>query len=124
MLTHHVDSRTLKNFYYAYVCSLLSCSIIFWGNGQLSNRVCLIQKLIIRVSENSKGRESWKSLIRRFDILTLSSLFVNKSLLYVQKNFGRFMHGNHFHANKTRNNIILQNPIHRKDSMKILQTMP
>lgn len=112
-LVRKVDSNTLRNVYFAYAHSLMSYGIIFWGNSQHSERIFRLQKKLIRVMSNSGFREGCRPLFKKLNILTLPSLFIYKTLLFLQKNFEIFISKNHSHNYQTRNRNTLQYPIHR-----------
>ena len=65
--------NVLKTIYFSYFHSLMSYSIIFWGNSHLSNNIFKIQKKIIRIMTNKSKRDSCRYLFNQMQILTLPS---------------------------------------------------
>jgi hypothetical protein len=66
-----VSEDTLRMIYYSYAHSIISYGIIFWGNSPHSISVFKIQKQVIRIMTNSRGRESCRQLFRKLEILPL-----------------------------------------------------
>jgi len=61
----------MKMIYYSYVHSVISYSIIFWGNSHLSDSIFKIQTRIIRVITNFGSHDSCCDFYKRLQILPL-----------------------------------------------------
>jgi len=57
-LKHMVPQSTLRTIYYAYIHSILSYSIIFWGRSSSVNNLFILQKKTVRIITNTGVRES------------------------------------------------------------------
>ncbi len=112
-LGHCVDRNILRQVYFAYFHSLLNYGLIFWGNSSDSSRVFILQKRAVRLISGAQSRDSCKTLFQIQNILPLPSLFIFQSVLYVKSNPERFTQDNNIHNHFTRNQNILQYPIHR-----------
>ena len=64
IVTPLMAEDTLKMIYYAYVHSILTYGIIFWGNSPQSNYIFKMQKRIIRIMTKSNKRESCRQLFK------------------------------------------------------------
>jgi len=102
---------TLKMIYYAYVHTILTYGIIFWGNSPHSNYIFKIQKRIIRIMTKSKRRDSCRQLFKRLEILPLKSLYILSTLLFVVKNNDLFTTNQEIHNINTRCNTNLHPPL-------------
>ena len=102
---------TLKMIYYAYVHTILTYGIIFWGNSPHSNYIFKIQKRIIRIMTKSKRRDSCRQLFKRLEILPLKSQYVLSTLLFVVKNNDLFTTNQEIHNVNTRCNTNSHPPI-------------
>jgi hypothetical protein len=75
-VTSLMRTEILKFVYFAYLHSIMSYGIIFWGNSTDSKKVFYIQKIIIRIMAGIKRRASCTELFKKFDILPLDSEFL------------------------------------------------
>jgi hypothetical protein len=66
-----MPQETLRMIYFAYVHSVMSYGIIFWGNQPHSERVFKIQKGVIRIITNSRTRDSCRDLFKKLEISPL-----------------------------------------------------
>ena len=64
-----MSQETLRMVYFAYVHSVMSYGIIFWGNQPHSERIFKIQKRVIRIITNSRARDSCGDLLKKLEIL-------------------------------------------------------
>jgi len=51
---HIVPQSTLRTIYYAYIHSILSYSITFWGRSSNANKLFILQKKTVRIITNSE----------------------------------------------------------------------
>jgi hypothetical protein len=100
----------MKMIYYSHVHSVISYSIIFWGNFQLSDSIFKIQKRIIRVITNSVRRDSSCDLYKKLQILPLLSQYILSLLVRVNKNRSCFISNSEIHDINTRHNHNLHLP--------------
>ena len=57
MIQAMMSQETLRMVYFAYVHSIMSYGIIFWGNQPHSEKIFKIQKRVIRIITNSRARD-------------------------------------------------------------------
>lgn len=112
-LSQSVNSKILRQAYFAYFHSLISYGLIFWGNSCESSRVFLSQKRAIRLLAGAGSREPCKPHFQRLGILPLPSLFIFQCFNFFKTNRDRFFSKNHQHNHFTRNSTMIQYPIHR-----------
>jgi hypothetical protein len=105
-----LSTDTLTMVYYAYVHSLMSYGIIFWGNSTHSIEIFRIQKRVIRIITKSSSRASCRQLFKQLDILPLPSQYIFSTLLFVIKNKNLFATNQNFHIINTRHNSDLHLP--------------
>jgi hypothetical protein len=53
-----VPVDTLRVIYFAHIRSIINCGIIFWGSSYYTNKVIILQKKIIRITTNTRPRDS------------------------------------------------------------------
>jgi len=92
----------LKMIYYAYVHSVISYGIIFWGNSHFSDSIFKVQKRIIRVISGSGIWDPCRDLYRKFRIFPLPSLYIFSLLVFVNKNGNCFTSNCEVHDFNTR----------------------
>jgi hypothetical protein len=109
-LKHIVPQATLRTIYYAYIHSILSYGIIFWGNSSNVNKPFIVQKKIIRILANIGARESCKEAFRSLGIMTLYSQYICSLIIFTVDNKQLFTPNNEIHKYPTRNNSNLHLP--------------
>jgi hypothetical protein len=87
------DTKTLKMVYCAYIHSLCSYGIIFWGNSSSSNRILRMQKIAIRNMMGLRRQESCVPYFRSLRILTVTALYIYSCYEFVIKNNAYFING-------------------------------
>jgi hypothetical protein len=102
ILSVFMTQESLKMIYFAYVHSVMSYGITFWGNSTYSNIIFKIQKRIVRISMKARNRESCHPLFRQLNILPLYSHYIFSLLLFVVKNLGIFSFNSDVHSINTR----------------------
>lgn len=105
MANKGLNINILKTLYHAIFGSLISYGIILWGISTDWKTTFTIQKRAMRIIAHKSRYESCKSLFMELNILTLPSLYILKTLLFVHKNKSSYT----FSSSDTRqnNNLIL-----------------
>ena len=80
-----MSSEALRMIYIAYVQSVISYNIIFWGNAVYTNSIFKIQKRIIRVIMNSSSN-SCCELFKKLNMLPVQTQYIFSLLLFVVEN--------------------------------------
>jgi hypothetical protein len=106
-----MSQETLRMVYFAYVHSVMSYGIIFWGNQPHSERVFKIQKRVIRIITNSRARDSCRDLFKKLELLPLYSQYIFSLLIFVVKNKHLFSTNYDIHSVHTRFQTNLHPPI-------------
>jgi hypothetical protein len=70
-----MTQESLKMIYFAYVHSVMSYGIIFWGNSTYSNLIFKIQKIILRIIMKARNKETYRPLFRQLNILPIYSQY-------------------------------------------------
>ena len=81
-----MSPETLKTVYFAYIHSIMSYGIIFWGSQPYSEKIFKIQKRVIRIITNSRPRDSCRELLKKLEILSLYSQYIFSLSIFVIKN--------------------------------------
>jgi hypothetical protein len=79
----YIPLNTLKTIYYSYFNTVISYSLLFWGNSPQSSRIFIMQKKIIRIMTSCNNGVSCRSLFRRLEILPLASQYIFSLLRFV-----------------------------------------
>jgi len=69
-LKHILPQSTLRTIYYAYVHSISSYGIIFWGRSSSVNKLFILQKKIVRIITNTGARESCREAFKTMEVMT------------------------------------------------------
>ena len=99
-----------RSTYFAYVHSILSYGIIFWGNSSHSAEIFKVQKRIIRIIMNLSKNASCRQWSRELNILPVPSQYILSLLLFITKNKGQFMTSSQMHRITTRKLLICTYP--------------
>jgi len=95
-----VPIDTLRVIYFAHIHSIMSYGVIFWGSSSHANKVFILQKRIIRITTNTKPRDSCREVFKNMEIMTFSvHIFIN----FIQINKHLFNCNNKIYKYKTRN---------------------
>jgi len=97
--------------YYAYVHSLMSYGINFWGNSSHYIEIFKIQKRVIRIITKSGSKTSCRQLFKQLEILPLQSQYILSTLQFVIKNKNLYTNNQNIHIINTRFNLDLHLPI-------------
>jgi hypothetical protein len=109
-ISSDLSTDILIMVYSAYVNSLMSYGIIFWGNSTHSMKIFRIQKRVIRIITKSSSRASCRQLFIQLEILPLQSQYILSTVLFVIKNKNLFAANQDFHTINTRYNSDLHLP--------------
>ena len=80
-----LDARSMLQLYYALVYSHIAYNVILWGNAKTANRVLIAQKRIIRLLFKVDYQKSCKPTFKNKKKMTLTSLFIYRSILTIWK---------------------------------------
>jgi hypothetical protein len=109
-LKHIVPQSILRTIYYAYIRSILSYGIIFWGRSSNVNKLFILQKKIIRIITNNGVRESCRKAFKDMEIMTLYSQYIFLLILFTINNKHLFTSNKEIHNYKNWNSANLQLP--------------
>jgi hypothetical protein len=99
-----LSREALKIIYFAYVYSLLTYGVIFWGNSVHSIKVFRIKKKIIRIMGNL-SRDSCRNTFKTIKILPFYSQYIFSILVYIINNRHLFITNQEVHNINTRSNL-------------------
>jgi len=80
-----MSQESLRKVYFAYVHSIVSYGIIFWGNEAHIEKIFKIQKRAIRIITHSRARDSCRELFKKLEISPLYSHYIFSLSIFVMK---------------------------------------
>ena len=92
---------------FAYFQSRLRYGIMFWGGDGKSVKIFQLQKKVIWLITGVHVRESCRHIFRKFQILTLASLYILEVLCFVKKYQENLKQNYAIHGHNTRNKFDL-----------------
>jgi hypothetical protein len=98
-----VSHESLRMIYYSHFHTVMSYSIILWGNSAHSINIFKLQKRIVRIITNSGNRVSCRLLFRKLDILPFYSQYLLPLLIFVIDNISPFKTNSELYEINTRN---------------------
>lgn len=99
-----VNPPILSMVYHAFIHSLLSYGIIFWGTSPHAKRIFIIQKRAVRIIAGISRRQSCKAHFTNLRILTLTCTLIISAATFVYSNPDHFPLNNAHHSHFTRYN--------------------
>jgi hypothetical protein len=99
--------KSLRMICYAYIHSIMTYIIIFWGNSSYIINLFMIQKNFIRIIMGLKKRDSCRGLFKEMKILPLCSQYIYSLMLHTAINMKLFTRNTDAHNIDTRQNINL-----------------
>lgn len=104
------SNHTLRSVYFAYIESLISYGIVYWGGSSqyYMQMVLKAQKRAIRTMANLTPRESCREYFIKLKIMTVVNLYIYQTILSIYKNKYLFTINSDFHDHFTRNGDLLR----------------
>nr|CAH7759623.1 unnamed protein product [Callosobruchus chinensis] len=102
-LKHSLDTDGLVNVYYATAHSAISYCIVLWGQAKDVQRVFILQKRIMRLIFKIPYKSSCREAFKRHRILTVTSIYILKTLVYFFQNKHKVKKHSDEHKYNTRN---------------------
>ena len=75
---------------------------MFWGGYGKSIKIFRLQKKVIRLITGAHKRESCRPIFKKFQILTLASLYIFEMLCFLKKHQGNVKQNLEIHGHNTR----------------------
>ena len=116
-----IGAGSAMQVYYAVFQATINHSIILWGHTSQAERVFILQKRVIRILGGAARLDHCRPLFKSLKVLTVPSLYIYNSLMYVRKNISTFQSRGDFHNYNTRHACSLEIPLHR---LHISQSSP
>jgi len=106
-----MSKKQLLNVYFALAYSHIKYMILFWGQSTETNRIFILQKRILRKIFSLSPLESCRELFRNNNLLTVYSILILESAMFVKKYQHKFPAVSTVHNYQTRqiSNIVIQN---------------
>lgn len=117
-LKSSLENKQLINIYYALIYSAIQYNIALWGNSTGAERVLILQKRVIRLIFNLDQRESCRPYFKNNNILTVSCVYILKSISWVKTNLQSYQQSGNFHKYLTRNGNDLRTEAHSTELYK------
>lgn len=108
IISENVGINAALSAYHAFIQLRIRYGLIFWGNSPELERVVILQKKCIRSIFGMKPRDSCKNVFRGRKILTIISMYILDSFMFVHTNsdiFEVYMH-NHRYATRHKLNLL------------------
>ena len=123
------DFNTAKLVYFAYIHSRLQYGIILWGSSPHASRLFILQKKALRILAKASFnpcaevfyKDSCRLLFKKFKILTLPSLYIYMTIMYVVNNKNKLLLNSEVHSHNTRS---LKDIHIKKHSLKMSDRCP
>ena len=97
-----LSREALKIIYFAYVHSVLTCGVIFWGNSVYSIKIFGIQK---KIMGKLRSRDSCRNTFKTMKILPFYSQYTFSVLIYVINNRHLFITNQEVYNKNTRSSL-------------------
>jgi hypothetical protein len=109
-----LSEKFLLQLYYAYVYSLISYGVIFWGvqNSLLVN-IFKIQKRSVRTMKFMLPYDSCRGVFKKMNLLTVPSIFIYHCIVFKLEHNESFIKSQDVHQYNTRNKNNVMVPKHR-----------
>ena len=109
--------NTLKSIYYVYFHSVIKYGIIFWVNSFISWKLCMLQKIIVRIMAGVQPRTLFKQLeilpVPCQCILSLMSFIIsNQEILQINSFIHNINTGNKHHLCRPNANLSCFKKLH------------
>jgi hypothetical protein len=97
ILREKITEQMLKVVYYAYINSHILYSLVIWGGSSHTKKVFLAQKRVIRSMSglrywrSNAALDSCKPLFKKYNILTVYSLYILECMKFVKKFPDKFL---------------------------------
>ena len=86
---------------------------VLWGSTSFLQRVFVAQKKVVRIIAGMRPSEHCRPTFVEMRVMTVPSMFIYKSLMYIKENLQRFTRQVDIHAYQTRQDNNLRIPFHR-----------
>lgn len=106
------SKNIVLSYYYAQFFSRIAYGIVFWGSSNFAVRVFKVQKKAVRNIAGVSKFTSCRELFKKYQILTLTSLYVLETVCFVKQNLVEFLNNNFHHHYNTRGQDDLLTPLH------------
>lgn len=113
VLTKITPIEVLKSVYFAYVQSLLSYGIIFWGLSSKSEQIFKLQKRIVKIIKQVSIRTNSKYIFKELEILPLPCIHILETVCYIHNNRNTFETNSNYHDHNTRTSDKIHLNCHR-----------
>jgi hypothetical protein len=111
-LSETVTKVILRIAYFSLINSHLNYGLLIWGHSPISKQLFAYQRKAIRIVGGLRYRDDCRDTFKKLQILTLPSLYIFRSLIYICENIKKYKFLKEFHIYSTRSNN-LAIPSHR-----------
>ncbi|XP_049779593.1 uncharacterized protein LOC126176479 [Schistocerca cancellata] len=114
-LSQYSDKNLLCTVYHGLFKPYLQYGVTVWGNSnkQETKRVFRLQKKAIRTILRRKTSETCRNCFKNLDILTFSSLYIYKTIMYITKGSEDWITNASVHTHNTRKKNEVRSIPHR-----------
>lgn len=113
-LKHKLDRKTVVTVYYGIFFPHLAYCVSVWGLSPEVHRLFILQKRVIRLIFNLDSRQSCRGVFVSGGFLTLTSIYLQKTLVYIHVNKNKLPTQAclHDHDTRQKDNLCLRNHAH------------
>jgi len=101
-LRNVTSTQMIWSTYFAYFQSRLRYGIMFWGGDGKSIKIFRLQKKVIWLITGVHKCESCRPIFRKYQILTLASLYIFEMLCFLKKHQGNVKQNLEIHGHNMR----------------------
>ncbi|KAK9501212.1 hypothetical protein O3M35_011970 [Rhynocoris fuscipes] len=107
-LKDEVPEEIMKTAYFGIFQSKMAYGIIVWGAATEANIIFKLQKKVVRIMANKGPRDTCRQLFSQLGIMTLSSLYIYKNLMYLKEKENIVTRGEQYTYNtRSKDNVYL-----------------
>jgi hypothetical protein len=97
-----ICNNKYDDLYYSYFHSVMTYSLLFWGNSPDSIKIFRLQKRIIRIMMGCRSTDSCRKLFFNLETLPLPSQYIFSLLLFKIRNKNQFLVNSEIYHTDTR----------------------
>lgn len=101
-LKYYLPDKELLNAFHAYVQAHISYAVELWGADAHADIIFKLQKRALRILAGVNYRESCRDIFPKFNIPTVSCLYILRHLVHIHSNLADFNTNGQYHSYATR----------------------
>lgn len=118
-LYQSVNKSVLITAYYSLFQSYMGYGLLAWGHSPHAKQIFKLQRRAVRIISGLAYRDVVRPKFVELRILTLTSLYIFRCLMWAKENLNLFQQRVNIHNHDTRQNTNLEIEYHRVDKSKV-----